>query len=277
VRVRAPPTSPVSFFFFFFFSLLIFFPLSSHTDPKVPYYTKVNETAPLSGSKKANFIAGSIVFTQASLLDSPSRYWSLVEDALAEVALTPFQPQESSDTFYRTRLECPNRGATPDGEPFREFTINPNKSSVFVVGGAKPTEGGLRINAWFDVRIRCRYSIRVGVCAFSFLCFNVCDLRDSIVTTSFSNIVPISINITFRPGDDAAGRRAQGGAEARLWRKLSDELRHGPRRAGQPRWSSCAPARRSRTKSPARSSARSTTSSAKTFCCRRSTARPRTC
>jgi hypothetical protein len=173
--------------------------LSSHTDPKVPYYTKVNETAPLSGSKKANFIAGSIVFTQASLLDSPSRYWSLVEDALAEVALTPFQPQESSDTFYRTRLECPNRGATPDGEPFREFTINPNKSSVFVVGGAKPTEGGLRINAWFDVRIRCRYSIRVGVCAFSFLCFNVCDLRDSIVTTSFSNIVPISINITFDP------------------------------------------------------------------------------
>ena len=53
-------------------------------------FVEITSTAPFDGSGNVNFPVGTFILTRASLYDSPSRYVSIIEDAMAEVARVRF-------------------------------------------------------------------------------------------------------------------------------------------------------------------------------------------
>jgi hypothetical protein len=59
---------------------------SCQLDPSIKVFREVVRIAPVERPNSVNFVAGSMIITKASLLDTPQRYWAVIDEAIQAVS-----------------------------------------------------------------------------------------------------------------------------------------------------------------------------------------------
>ncbi len=183
-------------------------------------FEPVTSTLPVKSDP--NFIAASFLVTNASTVDSPRRYWDLIDKVIKDAIRSDIKPKqfETKLKIGTGTLDCPNDGFTPAGEPWREGGLDRRGTTVSirsVAGGDK--FDGLALQAAINVTVRCRFSISAGFCSIKALCREICKQRsaDSTVAVVLSQTLPIDLK--FVKNESIGGYTLQPMAKINLTRK----------------------------------------------------------